>query len=59
MTEDLTKFNHSIVSTLIPLRKTNKLASFWTRNGTVFAKKLAEDVPVKVRSPEEAKELFA
>jgi len=58
MSKDLTKANHAIVKALIPLRKTKKVNSFWTQNGTVFAKKGSEDDPNRVRSPAEAIEMF-
>ena len=39
VTEDLTSNNHSMVKQLLTMKKGNKIDSFWTSDGRVYAKK--------------------
>ena len=38
LTEDLTSNNHSVIKSLLELRKARKISSFWTSNGKILAK---------------------
>ena len=38
LTEDLTSKNHSVIKSLLELRKARKISSFWTSNGKILAK---------------------
>ena len=38
LTEDLTSKNHSVIKSLLKLRKAKRINSFWTSNGKILAK---------------------
>ena len=38
LTEDLTSKNHSVIKSLLELRKAKRINSFWTSNGKILAK---------------------
>ena len=48
LTEDLTSVNHAVVKQLLPLKKANKINSFWSINGQIYVKKDASSDPVKI-----------
>ncbi|MEW8246168.1 MAG: hypothetical protein AB2768_09085, partial [Candidatus Thiodiazotropha endolucinida] len=48
LTEDLTAINHSVVKTLLPMKKDGKIDSFWTRDGRIIVKKDKDSNPVRV-----------
>ncbi|MCG8049149.1 MAG: hypothetical protein N0E48_26695 [Candidatus Thiodiazotropha endolucinida] len=48
MTEDLTAVNHSLVKSLLPLKKNGTIDSFWTRDGRVLVKKDRNGDPVRL-----------
>ena len=46
LTEDLTSKNHSVIKSLLELRKSKKINSFWTTNGKILAKVTPESTVV-------------
>ena len=52
MTEDLTSANHAVIKSLLPLKKSNKIDSFWTRDGRIFVKLGARDNPIRIKPQE-------
>ncbi|MCN4145106.1 MAG: hypothetical protein LC437_08845, partial [Thiohalomonas sp.] len=40
---------HSIVKSLLALKKANKIDSFWTRDGRIFVKHEKETDPVRIK----------
>lgn len=50
LTEDLTSVNHSVVKSLLPMKKNDSIDSFWTSNGQIYVKKDPTSRPVKVSS---------
>ena len=48
VTEDLTNLNHGVVKSLLELRKSRKINSFWTSNGKILVKKTQETSPVVI-----------
>ena len=48
LTEDLTKMNHAVVKSLLPLKKGEKIDSFWTRDGRIIVKKDNNEDPVRI-----------
>lgn len=48
LTEDLTAINHTVVKTLLPMKKDGKIDSFWTRDGRILVKKDKDSAPVRV-----------
>ena len=53
LTEDLTSVNHSVVKSLLPLKKNESIDSFWTSNGQIYVKKDSTSDPVKVSSTDD------
>ena len=53
LTEDLTSVNHSVVKSLLPLKKNDSIDSFWTSNGQIYVKKDSTSAPVKVSSTDD------
>ena len=48
VTEDLTTQNHQVVKSLLELRKSRKINSFWTSNGKILAKKAPDTSPIQL-----------
>ena len=48
ITEDLTKLNHAVVQSLLPLKKAKSIDSFWTRDGRIIVKKGSADDPIRI-----------
>lgn len=48
ITEDLTAVNHSVIKSLLPLKKDGLINSFWTRDGRIIVKKGKDDQPIRV-----------
>ena len=48
VSEDLTRSNYAIIKKLQPLKKTNKVHSFWTFNGRSFVKKAEASRPIRL-----------
>ena len=48
VTEDLTTQNHQVVKSLLELRKSRKINSFWTSNGKILAKKAQDTSPIQL-----------
>ena len=48
LTEDLTSTNHAVVKKLLPLKKGDKIYSFWSINGQIYVKKTAMSDPMKI-----------
>ena len=48
ITEDLTTLNHGVVKSLLELRKSAKINSFWTSNGKILVKKSQEASPISL-----------
>ena len=46
--EDLTLSNYAIIKKLQPLKKRNKVHSFWTSNGRIFVEKSEESRPIRL-----------
>lgn len=49
ITEDLTAHNHSVIKSLLELKKAKQIDSFWTVNGNVLAKTTHESSPIRLR----------
>ena len=45
LTEDLTKMNHAVVKSLLPLKKAEKI---WTRDGRIIVEKDSNEDPVRI-----------
>lgn len=48
LTEDQTSINHSVIKSLLPLKKDGKIDSFWTRDGKILVKKDRYGNPVRL-----------
>ena len=48
VSEDLTRSNYAIIKKLQPLKKRNKVHSFWTSNGRIFVEKSEESRPIRL-----------
>ncbi len=48
ITEDLTSHNYNIVQTLNRYKRERRIHAFWTRDGTIYAKKHSEARPMKI-----------
>ena len=46
--EDLTSMNHSVINSLLPLKKDGFIDSFWTRDGRIIVKKSKTENPVRI-----------
>ena len=40
--------NHSVIKSLLPLKKDGQINSFWTRDGRILVKKGKDDQPIRV-----------
>lgn len=50
ISEDLTRHNYGLVQSLMRHRRGGGITSFWTRDGTIYAKKVVDDRPTKIRT---------
>ena len=48
ITEDLTSLNHSVIKSLLPLKKDGSIDSFWTRDGRIIVKNSKTENPVRI-----------
>lgn len=48
ITEDLTAVNHSLVKSLLPMKKEGTIDSFWTRDGKIIVKKSKDSNAVQI-----------
>lgn len=53
ITEDLTSANHSIIKSLLPLKKSEKIDSFWSRDGKIFVKMTKEGDVIRIKPNED------
>lgn len=58
LSEDLTKYNHSLVMELREKYLQRAVCSYWTGDGTIFVKKGKDDEAVRIRNGNNISELF-